>query len=119
GGIGDREAMTRAGPTQRPEPAGSVRVRARAEKAGAAGGQRAGAEIALALQNRVLLVVAQEKSGIALAVGEVATHDHGVVLGLAVRADIARHMELRGVRCLARRNNILDGAVLLVEIGRA
>ena len=63
-----------------------------------------------------MLVVAQEKSGIALAVGEVATHDHAVVLGLAVRADIARHMELRGVGCLARRNNILDGAVLLVVV---
>src|SRR4029077_3317825 len=114
GGVSDGPRFARI-PVE--EPARKARARAYAPKPVRIRAERACAEIALGLQHRLLLVVAEEEGGVALAVGEVAADDHAVILDLAIGRDVTRHHELRGIRRGATRDDILHQAVLLVVVG--
>ncbi len=76
--------------------------------------QRAGGEVALRLQQRVFLLVADEDHGIALAVGEVAAHQQVDVLDLGVGALVAGHREVAAVCRVGGRTAVLLVVVELV-----
>ena len=122
GGVGDREARGRAPvgvyPLKTPGKAGRG---PQADKFLLRRGDRAGAEIAAALQDGVALLPFEVDRGVALAAGEVAAENHAEVLRLAIEADVARDAECRRVGLCAERHlrGNAGGIALLVVVAVA
>ncbi len=117
GCVGDREARAVAAH----EKAAGKGGRGTAAGKAVPGVERAGAEIAARLQDRVLLLVVEEQRRVALVAGEVASHQETEVPDGAVGPDVVRHVELGGVGRRAPVHDVGDpiGVLLLVIVEAA